>query len=32
MYYIYAISVFYSEFALELLGEVVFAANIWAEE
>jgi len=28
MNYIYAISVFHSEFALELLGKVVFAANI----
>jgi len=28
MYYFFAISVFYSEFALVLLGKVVFAANI----
>jgi hypothetical protein len=32
MNYIYAISVFHSEFALELFGKVVSAANIRTEE
>jgi len=32
MNYAYPTSVCYTKVALELLGKVVFAANIWAEE